>query len=276
MDRLQEKNNLFMKLGVLFGPMIRLAENPNDYDEQERAETIARYCAEYPKLTREFIIFAQGQPGHDYAIELERYGNALNGVATNLIHSLKELSELVPEQLAKAQAALAAIPVPRDTVILEAGTPFTSYCVLKDLCEADTTKNLVWIDAYMDSSLFHRFLRGVSQDASVTLVTSEPNANVGNRNRTRWTEFLDTSRMYAQEQGADKYRLIVHQSLLHDRWLLLDDKRLYSFGGSAKDAGSKQYFTIARVDSSLANLQTIQAHIDSGVEFFGPNTLTHA
>ena len=50
MNRLQEKYGLFSKLGALFGPLQRLVEHPEQYNEQERAQTIARFCDEYPKL----------------------------------------------------------------------------------------------------------------------------------------------------------------------------------------------------------------------------------
>ena len=69
MDRLNEKLDLLVKLGRLFGPMQRLAEFPNEYDDQERAETVARFLSEQQQLTQDFLAFSKGQPGHNYAIE---------------------------------------------------------------------------------------------------------------------------------------------------------------------------------------------------------------
>ena len=77
MDRLQQKNSLLVKLGALFGPVQRLIEHADEYDEQEKAETVARYCAEFPKLTVEFEAFSKGQPGHVYAIQNQRFSVAL-------------------------------------------------------------------------------------------------------------------------------------------------------------------------------------------------------
>lgn len=274
-NRAQEKNSLLIKLGALFGPLQHLAASPNQYDEQEKSQTIARYFSDYQLLLREFVQFCQSQPGHQYVIEHHKFQAALEGVTRDLIQGNVELSDLVSKRLAEAQSAIDTIPIPRDSTILEAGTPFSTYCLLKDLCEADTTRSLVWVDAYLDMNVLHRFLRGVRADVAITLITSEPRSTAGGRDRTRWNEFLDVSRLFGQERGNLHYQLVVHKGLLHDRWLLLDGKRLYSFGGSSKDAGNKQYFTVARIDASTANLQTIQTHINSGIEYFGLNTSNH-
>ncbi len=47
MDRLQEKYGLFLKLGALFGPLQHLIEHPDQYNEQEKTQTIARYFNDY-------------------------------------------------------------------------------------------------------------------------------------------------------------------------------------------------------------------------------------
>ena len=43
----------------------------------------------------------------------------------------------------------------------------------------------------------------------MTLVTSEPGPHAGKKDKQRWTEFLDLSRLYAQERGPDLYALVV-------------------------------------------------------------------
>jgi hypothetical protein len=184
------------------------------------------------------------------------------------------LKEAVQEHLANATVALDAIPVPRTSVILEAGSPFTAYCKLKELCEADATSSLVWLDPFLSAVIFHRYLSSVRATVPVTLVTCEPREHGGRRDKTRWTEFIDISRLYAREQGQSLYRLII-QPNLHDRWIIFDTKRIYALGGSAKDAGDKDYFTITSVEASPENLQKIQNHIDTGKELFGPQTPHH-
>lgn len=274
MDRLQQKSELMYKLGVLFGPPERLVSQPADYDDQERAEIIARYFAEYPTLAEEFRKFSESQPGHKYSIQHSQFYSSLYGVELGLTRS-QDLKQLVLAALPEARAAIDAIPIPHTSVIMEAGTPFTTCGKLKSLCEVDTTKELVWVDAYMGPSYFHRYLEGIRKDAMVTLVTSEPGVRAGTTNRDRWQEFLDISKLYAQERGNAHYRLIVHSGLLHDRWLVFDTKRFYMLGGSAKDAGDKQYYTIAGLDASSQNTSALQQHINTGQEYFGPNTPTH-
>ena len=259
------------KLGALFGPLFKLVDAPEQYNPQERAETIARYFAEYPKLQTEFGTFSTGQPGHDYAIESHRFRTALKSIKVSLILG-QSLEAVVREQFALAQAAIDAVPVPATSVILEAGSPFTAYCRLRELCEADATTSLMWLDPFMSASIFHRYIAGVRSTVSVTLVTSEPGP--GGRDRTRWPEFLDVSRLYASERGSTLYTLIV-QPKLHDRWAVFDDKRIYALGGSAKDAGQRDYFTLTGVEATPTNLQRIKDHISTGTEFFGATSPTH-
>lgn len=274
MDRLRQKHDLFVKLGALFGPLLRLVENADQYDEQERAETLARYFAEYRGLQEEFRSFCEGQPGHDYAIQFYRFFTALDGLRGRLVETSAPLELVVGEQLAIAQSAIDAVPIPRASVIMEAGSPFTTYCRLRELCEVDATNSLMWLDPFFDANVFHRYLSNIRQQVPVTLVTTEPSPNAGRRDKTRWTEFLDLSRLFAQERGPSRYRLVVQPSL-HDRWVIFDGRRIYSLGGSAKDAGAKDYFTITSVMSSTENLDRIQAHIDSGTEWFGEGTPQH-
>jgi hypothetical protein len=275
MDRLQQKSDLLIKLGALFGPLQRLVEVPGDYNEQERAEVIARYCAEWSELTARFSSFCRGQPGHYYAVEAHRFAAALMGVKTD-VSTCRDLADVLPSRLRKARSAIDAVPVTGDSVILEAGSPFTAYCKIKDLCEADTTRDLAVVDAYMNDSFFHRFLHRVRSDASITLVTSDLRPGAGPRDRQRHYEFLDISRLFAQERDPAHYRLVLQPAgVLHDRWMRFDNKRLVSLGGSSKDAGDRQYFTVAALDATPANLLAFQAHLDSGTEYYGPSTPTH-
>ena len=273
MDRLDAKLDMLLKLGRLFGPLERLIEASDEFDEQERAETIARYFAEFPKLNEECRAFSVGQPGHNYQIEFTKFFNALDGVAQRLKNG-HTLQNIVRENLKIARDAIQAVPVPRSSVILEAGTPFTAFCRLRSLCEADAKHSLTWFDPYFGSSIFHRYLQFVDKNVCVTLVASEPGQHTGRANKDRWSEFLDISRLFAAERGHVKYRLVVANTL-HDRWLILDDKRIYSLGGSAKDAASKDVFTITNVEPTPANQKCIEDTVTNSVEWFGSSSLTH-
>jgi hypothetical protein len=106
------------------------------------------------------------------------------------------------------------------------------------------------------------------------VVTSDPGPHAGKKDKQRWTEFLDVSRLYAHERGPDLYRLVV-QPNLHDRWVTFDSKRIYGLGGSAKDAAIKDCFTLTTVEATDENLARTEQDTNSGTELFGPNTPTH-
>jgi hypothetical protein len=273
MDRLQEKYILFTKLGALVGPLQRLVDHPEQFDEQESARVIARYCDEHRRLASEMKTFSKGEQGHDYLIQHSRFCNALDEIKVGLEYH-KKLADLLPIATVKAQAAIDSIPVPSASVILEAGSPFTAYCRLRELCEVDTTASLAWLDPYLDASVFHRYLQDVRPTATIALVTCAPQPTASRREQQRWSEFLDISRLFARERPSS-YRLLLEPSL-HDRWLVLDSRRIYSLGGSAKDAAAKDHFTISAVDGTPANLAIIAQHESSGVELFGPSTPQHA
>jgi len=272
MDRLQQKNNLFIKLGALFGPIQRLIDTPDRYDEQERSEILARYFYEYPKFQEDVFAFTQGQPGHRYINEYFSVASSLDGFQG--VTDIQVLAEIVPKKIAQVQAAIAAVPIPRTSVIMDAGSPFTTYCKIKELCEVDATESLLWLDPFFGASIFYRYIYSVRQTIPVTLVTSEPGLHHNKKDMTRWNEFMDVSRLYAKEHGPSLYRLVV-QPNLHDRWVIFDHKRIYALGGSAKDAGDKDYFTIASVDASRENLSKIKSLVDTGTEFFGSSNPSH-
>lgn len=167
-----------------------------------------------------------------------------------------------------------AVPIPRTSVILEAGSPFTAYCRLRALCEVDATKSLLWLDPYLGATVFYRYLSNVRPEVAITLVTSEPGPHAGGQDKRRWDELLDVSRLFAQERDTSLYRLVV-QPNLHDRWVVFDTKRIYALGGSAKDAGNQDDFTIAVVEASEPNLLRIKDQIDTGAEWYGPSTPVH-
>jgi hypothetical protein len=201
---------------------------------------------------------------------------ALNSLVGRLSHDGVNLVDVLVQHKDKAQAALDAIPIPRDAVILEAHSPFTAYCKIRDLCQADATKDLALVDAYLDDSVFHRFLRVVREEVPITLVTNELRPGAPKKDQQRHADFLDVSRLFAQERDPAHYRLVLQpHGVLHDRWIRFDSKRLFSLGGSPKDAGDRQHYTISFIEPTPANLAAFQKHIDTGTEFYGPSTLTH-
>ena len=119
----------------------------------------------------------------------------------------------------------------------------------------------------MGAGLFHRYLNGLPDSVSVVLVTKDRG------NHAEYQSFLDISRLYANERGSSKYRLVA-ESTNHDRWLRCDDQ-LYHLGGSAKDAGRRSAFTITKLEPTPENFQKLDTLAGSGTELFGPNSPTH-
>jgi hypothetical protein len=270
-DRLHQKHDLLVKLGLLFGPLKQLIDHPSSFDEVERTEIIARYSAEWPSLANEFEKFCKSKQGHSYEIEYIKFYNGLYGVITQLAQGIS-LKEVLPKQIEIASCAIDEIPTQKSEIIKD-GSPFTAYCRLLELCKSEARKKLIWIDPYFDASIFSRFLSNIRKDVEVILVTSEPRPS-SRRDKDRWANFLDVSRLYAIERGPDRYRLIVNPDL-HDRWIVFDDERIYALGGSAKDAATKDCFTIASVKAAKINLERIQSHIETGKECFGPSLHEH-
>lgn len=276
MDRLKWKNDIIYKLGILFGPIQRINDDPESYNNQEEARILARFCSEYPKLTQEFKQFCTAQPGEDYDIQYTRLWEALTYFKADLAREGRTLSDAISYHFPKARSAVESVPVPVVSAILDASTPFSTYCKVRELCEADTLESLVLIDPFLEASVFHRYLETAAENIFVTLVTSKLRESAGRRDRDRLNAFLDVSRLFAQERGKSSYRLVLHPSgVLHDRWLVLDEKRIYSLGSSVKDAGDKQYYTITGLDASSQNLRKIGDHIESGEEYFGSSTDEH-
>jgi hypothetical protein len=112
------------------------------------------------------------------------------------------------------------------------------------------------VDRYLDHSFFHRYLYGTVVSPKVTLLTV-PQPAPGGRDAGRYREFLDVSRLYAQERGPDKYTLLtLPPSDFHDRWLRRDDE-LFLLGGSPKDL--EKLFTIGKLERLNCSVPVTQA-----------------
>ncbi len=164
---------------------------------------------------------------------------------------------------------MVAVPNFPDALILEAHTPFSTYCVVKDLCQT-VAERLIWVDRYLAANIFYRYLRDVSNNVNVTLITWPQNK----RGATEFLKFMEASRLYATERGPDKYRLVVHPDI-HDRWLCCDAK-IFALGGSVKDASNKSYFTLSKLDPTEENFKKIDQLLSTGPEIFGPTQTTHS
>lgn len=276
MDRKNEQADLIRKLGAFLAPLEDLVKRADQFDAQGRARLFARVFVEADAISSAVTQFAGGEPGHRYVIQNKEFQNVLREL-TNFIRQMKEidsLKEALERYTPRMQTAILEVPVEGVSGILEAYSPFPAYCRLKDVC-CTTLQTLIWTDRYFDAGLFHRYLREVRKDASITLVTLDVSKITARKDKDRHNEFMDISRLFAAERGRGQghYRLIAHPDF-HDRWLRCDGQ-LYALGGSVKDAGHKSDFAIGRIDPSPANMKKVDDLVSAGVELFGPGNPSH-
>ena len=216
--------------------------------------------------------FAQNERGHIYGVQSSAATSELSQIGGHIASS-NWLAWLASDGFGARNRIIShilSIPVPVESAIHEAHSPFSTYCFVKDLCSTVKTQ-IVWLDRYFDQTVFHRFLTDTPANVAITLVTL-PAANLkGKADQQRHNEFMDISRLFAQQRGQSAYRLIENQDF-HDRWLRCDD-RLFALGGSIKQLD--QPFTITKIDFAPGNVKHFDDAVNNGVELFGPSHPNH-
>lgn len=273
MNRKREQADIIFRLGRLLGPLEQAASDPPRFDRDEQERIRARFLAELPPYYNQVVQFCNGEPGHLYGRQQEAIAGCYNNLQHEVVH-VEEIEGLLPSlQLYRERIIenILSVPVPVDSAIYEARTPFSTYCLVKDLCST-VRHQLVWLDRYFDQTIFHRFFADVLPTVQITLVTL-PSAALNTRgDKARYAEFIDISRLFARERGQNGYQLI-ESANFHDRWLRCDD-RLFTLGGSIKDF-DRGPFTISRLDSAPLNRQQFDDAVSQGTELFGPSQSNH-
>lgn len=270
MNRQEEKSNLIYQLGLLLCPLEDMAKHPDQYDQDKRTRAIGRFHADCQEFIRAVASFINGEPGHSYQAQWASILATRNELSHwfQTHYEPEALPDFLEEHRNAILTQIAAIPASAETEILEAHSPFSAYCKIKDLCQT-ATEILVFVDRYLDSSIFYRYLRDLSLQISVALVTWP----LEKRDSQASAEFRDVSRMYAAERGPERYRLVVHESV-HDRWLRCDEQ-MFQLGSSFKDAGATSYSTLSRLGSPEENLQELNHLLTTGTELYGPTQSEH-
>ena len=151
---------------------MKWAESPGSFDADEKTRIFARFFADAPKFRGSFQTFTQSEPGHDYQPQYYQVVNHLGPFASYAAQmSETDFCEHVRKVYADVFSAIYAIPVPVESAIHKAHTPFTTYCLLKDLCST-VSQRVIWMDRYFDATLFGRYFADVPRSASITLVTA--------------------------------------------------------------------------------------------------------
>lgn len=270
MSRKHQQAEMFFILGQLFGPLLSLAKNPSSFDADEQTRIIARFTHDCTDVETKLQQYSVGEQGHNYFRQLNEICHVLSILRTR--STGKATWEIAESHIDQAFKSLLSIPVPIDSAIYDAQSPLATYRLVRDMCS--TCSNVVtWLDRYFDHTIFHRYLSDAPSSALITLVTYPKSKCQGSRDIQRYDEFLDISRMFAQDRGPTGYRLLVEESF-HDRLLRCDDK-LLSLGGSIKDIAKAASFTISRIDSTPENFQRINDVIAAATELFGTSNTTH-
>jgi hypothetical protein len=171
---------------------------------------------------------------------------------------LTEIRDVFPSLLLESEEALRDVPADDPDVILPPTSPFQTYMRLLAICGMTATR-LDLFDPYLDAEVFDRYLPDVGKAVEITLVTASKNM----RDARRRGRIVAISELVALERPA-QYRLLEAQSL-HDRHLRADDK-IFHLGGSAKDASTKDFYTITGTDGN----QTLHSTLDGIVAGSNP------
>ena len=127
---------------------------------------------------------------------------------------------------------------PGNAAIFFMGTFYDAKSFIGDLV-AKANESLVLIDDYV-SKVTLDILRGRKDGVSITIyTTSKPR----NKDRLSENEIKDFNNQYGNFE-------VKSDDTFHDRFLIIDNKELYSIGASLKDAGNKT-FAINKMDNPI-------------------------
>jgi len=276
MGRKHEQAQLICQLGMLCGPLLKIAENKESYERDERSRTVARFFDEIGKFQTSFHHFTISESGHKYYPQEIQATKAIGHVRNTAVNDpddedafFSAVQKFKPDVL----NIILSIPVTTESTIHQAQTPFSTYCFVNDLCST-AKKEIVWLDRYFDFKVFHRFFTEVNPNVLITLVTYPKSKLTSARDNDRYTSFMDMSRLFAQERGTKGYRLLVHKKF-HDR-LLRCDNAMFALGGSIKDLEQGITFTITKLDVTPENKMECDYPVQHGEEIYGTNHSTHS
>jgi len=275
MDRRKEQVDLILKIGMVFGPMVRVLENLDDVEPDEKKRVLARFQSDMGGLQSDASKFTHGEPGFSYqeeAASIHSHTHFLShAIGVSVFADAGFLDRLQDAQRSILQS-VTSIPIPEGQEVFAAQSPFSAHCYMRNLC-ATVSKELHWQDRYFDHTVFDRYLSIVPEGVQITLVTWPESKCKGKKDKARYQSFVDVSRLFAAERGVIGYRLITHETF-HARWLRCDG-RLFTHDDSIKDLGKGKSFTIKQLSSTPENRQHFDDPISTGTELFGPSQSVH-
>ena len=142
---------------------------------------------------------------------------------------------------------LRRIPCEEHATVFPPATPFAASRRIRAIC-SEAQQRIELFDPYVSAEVFYRYLPAISPTVPLTVVTKAVSPNDPNKkNHRRWDEVKAVAPTVQVEYP--QFRLLV-VSALHDRCLRVDDVA-YHLGGSVKDAGKNDHYTISTLDPSL-------------------------
>ena len=268
-SRKEQQAELLIMFGELVSPLEELVRYPDQQTSQTRAKASAKFTHDRPIFLNILTDFTKGESGHDYAVESSLITGRINRFVNQMV-DFRDNTEKLAEELKDLREVtishILAVPCELDTEMLDAHSPFTSYIKLRSIVESARRK-LIFIDPWVGQGIVRRYFRLIPKDVELTVITKRRSG------KAEFGDFIDISKLYADERGKMNYRLMYHSDL-HDRYLQCDDV-IYHLGGSFKDAGRKSGFTITKVQSTTSNQSQIDKLISESSEQFGPSNSVH-
>ena len=166
---------------------------------------------------------------HENADMLNRIKTIDNKVDTKFLEYDKNFSKIFK--------IIDSVPVPMKQNVFVQGQIFDAYAAFQNLVQK-ARKEIILIDNYIDLTVLERLAKK-RPGVNVTIYT---------RSDTQITH-LDIAKFNAQYPTL----IIKHTSKMHDRFLILDNNKIYFIGASVKDLG-KKCFAFNIMDSSFISL----------------------
>lgn len=276
-SRAEERDDLLTGLGLLIDPIRRLVFADDDprpripYVRSQFHEDLVPFRGEVTQFCRAGTFRFETEL--DVILrETKRFNNLLDSIQYPEMTPSRELCLVL---MRKVQNAIRAVPCDDPGIILPSESPYTTYLKLGAICRA-ATRRLHLFDPYLEAETFHRYLPTIADNVQVVIVTSSDIMDLpvtAKTNKiTRRDRIVSVSELLAS-QFPDCYQFCV-SSEQHDRHIRVDDT-IHHLGGSAKDAGKSDYFTISKLDPIQSTQNFLDVIIAQSTEWYGPSVRQH-
>jgi len=183
-----------------------------------------------------------------YATHIGSSANSIQKLLANQTMPSKHIDVLVFKQqfdaaintISEAMIAIAQIASSPIDTNLVAGNSFSAYCFINSIISTSSSQ-LIIVDPYLDKTVFYRYLCGLSNDLSITIVTDSRKLK-GNK----LEEFESIEVLFKNEYP--KYRRKMYDNL-HDRYLV-NEVNAYNLGGSIAHAAYQSDFSVVELSKN--------------------------